>query len=204
MTGGFGERKQKIAIEPCGFKGGMHFIAVNALKSPHSTYLLGKLAPRPTLLDAQGHFHAIEGTYEKIKDVGCWKKRIAKAKESANPSRELEKVTKKFNNYLDDVSYHTRRIQELLESHEDHSFRTLSDEIKPGHIFTKIPQDAHPITWHDEPHIERAIVESSPIGDKETFDAATLVSNELAKELGIVAKGVKRRADEAIRRDGRI
>ena len=174
------------------FNNGTHFITIHPLPSNAGTYLLGKCASWKNYLEVSPHFREIERINNKIKDVQAWKKTIARARQgkNANPKRAISRTVNEFNKLVKSHAYHSKRINEILKEDGTHVFHIVGQDcIKPGQVFSKIPEYAFMVGQSDLEEIEKMIKTESVFEDKNARQSAFEIQKLLlASQRAIMAR----------------
>ena len=170
--------------EPGEFHGGTHFITIHPLESNVGTYLVGKIAERKKVVEAQRHFDAIERLNERIKDVDAWKSRIARAKAGGrgDPKKAVLRVVRSFNKLVQEDTDHAVMINEILKNERNHIIHLVGyDGIRPGQVFSKIPVYAVMPTDSDLHRIKSMLSNKARLGDVGARMSAFEISDLLKK-----------------------
>jgi len=164
------------------FHGGTHFITIHPLESDFGTYLLGKIVSWDKKVEAQPHFNELGRLNRRIMDVSAWKKKIerAKAGKSAEPRKAISRIIDSFNEMIKDNEYHAKMINEVLKSERNHAFHIIGDdEIRPGHVFSKIPTYAFSVNDSDVKCIEAKLRNKAGLKDMKVRESALAISGML-------------------------
>jgi len=174
------------------FRNGTHFVTIHPLPSDVGTYLLGKCASWNNYLEVSPHFREIERINNRIKDVQSWKKSIARARlgKNADPKRAISRTVNEFNELVKSHAYHSKRINEILKDEGTHVFHLVGqDGVKPGQVFSKIPEYAFMVDQSDLKKIEKMIKTESLFEDKKARESAFEIQKILiASQRSIMAR----------------
>lgn len=174
------------------FHNGTHFITIHPLPSSVGTYLLGKCSSWNNYLKVSPHFREIERINNSIKDVNSWKKRIARAKQgkNVNPRKAISRAINTFDGLVNGHAYHAKRINEILKDERTHVFHLVGhDSVKPGQVFSEIPDYAVMVNKSDLERIEGMIKNGHLFEDKNARQSAFEIKKLLAEgQRAIMAK----------------
>jgi len=164
------------------FHNGTHFITIHPLESRVGTYLIGKIANWEKKVEVQPHFNEIERLNRRIKDVSAWKRKIARARsgKAGEPLKAISRVIASFNEMVRDNAYHASMINEVLKSERNHVFHIVGrDGIRPGRVFSKIPDYAFAVNASDLKNVEQMLKDKSRLGDTNARESAFAISGML-------------------------